>query len=255
MLMINELKVVQFLDQQKKRAADAGISIEMSSDFVQLQKLVENLDGREPLSPIFDWRKSDISGDNGFWVQGLNDAGDCVLLTAARIDDLGNKNLAQHIAENRDLIHTPYFKADTKNSSFDECYYLEGISGRVVYSGETWVTPSGPYRGGDLASVCLGYAFGLSLLRWRPDYMYGTATHALMVRGIAAKYGFYHSHPRGVRWKRADGDGVVDEWVVWMDLKDLADATNALERETPDSAAYPQKPVSLVQGLRSVPAI
>jgi len=236
-VQINELKVVRFLTAQEERAKAAGVSIEMSTDFAELQQLVDGLEGREPLSPIFDWRKCDVGGENAFWIRGLNDKGDCVLLQAARIDDLGNKTLAQHIAENRDLIHTPYFKADTKNSTFDACYHLERITGRVVYAGETWIAPNGSYRGGGLASVCSGYAFGLSLLRWRPDYMFGTATHALMVRGIAAKYGYYHQHPKGIRWKRRDGDGVVDEWVVWMDLKDLADATNALERERPHSAA------------------
>jgi len=235
--MINELKVVRFLKQQEETAKAAGVTIEMSTDFVQLQRLADELEGRDPLSPIFDWRKCCVSGENAFWIQGLNDKCECVLMQAARLDDLGNKNLAQHIAENRDLIHTPYFKADTKNSIFDACYYLENITGRVVYAGETWISPNGPYRGGALASVCSGFAFGLSLLRWRPDYMYGTATHALMVRGIAAKYGYYHQHPRGLRWKRSDGNGLVDEWIVWMDLRDLADATNSLERETMRSVA------------------
>lgn len=235
--MINELKVVRFLTTQEQKASSAGVRIEMSTDFVHLQKLVDRLDGRDPLSPIFDWRKNPVGPENAFWIQGVNEKGDCVLLQAARVDDLGNRNLAQHIAENRDLIHTPYFEADTKNSIFDECYHLERITGRVVYAGETWICPEGPYRGGGLASVCSGFAFGLSLLRWRPDYMYGTATHALMVRGIAAKYGYYHQHPRGLRWRRADGGGNVDEWIVWMDLKDLADATGSLERETTHLAA------------------
>lgn len=235
--MINELKVVHFLTAQEEKARVAGVAIEMSTDFVHLQELVDGLDGRDPLSPIFDWRKGNVSGGNAFWIKGLNDKGECVLMQAARVDDLGNKNLAQHIAENRDLIHTPYFKADTKNSTFDACYQLEQITGRVVYAGETWISPNGPYRGGGLASVCSGFAFGLSLLRWRPDYMYGTATQALMVRGIAAKYGYYHQHPRGLRWRRADGKGLIDEWIVWMDLRDLADATHSLERERPGSAA------------------
>ncbi|RVU36563.1 hypothetical protein EOI86_15350 [Hwanghaeella grinnelliae] len=235
--MINELKTVRFLTALDGKAKEAGVSIEMSTDFVHLQQLVDELDGRDPLSPIFDWRKCRVGAENAFWIKGVNDTGACVLLQAARIDDLGNKNLAEHIAENRDLIHTPYFKADTKNSIFDECYYLERITGRVVYAGETWISPNGPYRGGGLASVCSGFAFGLSLLRWRPDYMYGTATHSLMVRGIAAKYGYYHQHPKGLRWRRADGKGHVDEWIVWMDLKDLADATGSLETETPHLAA------------------
>lgn len=235
--MINELKVVRFLTAQEARAKAASVTIEMSTDFVELQELVDGLEGREPLSPIFDWRRCRVDAENAFWIRGVNERNECVLLQAARIDDLGNKTLAQHIAENRDLIHTPYFKADTKNSTFDECFYLERITGRVVYAGETWISPDGPYRGGALASVCSGFAFGLSLLRWRPDYMYGTATHALMVRGIAAKYGYYHQHPKGLRWRRADGEGTVDEWVVWMDLKDLADATGALETERPGSGA------------------
>ena len=231
-MWVNELKIASFLIKVVELAREAGVRLEMQTDFRRLQELADSLDGREPLSPIFDWRKGGVSEDNAFWIQGTNEQGEVVLMQAARIDDLGNKSLAEHIRDNRDLIHTPYFKADTKNSIFDSCYYLTEITGRVVYAGETWITPKGPYRGRGLASVCSRMAFGLSLLRWRPDYMYGLATQALALKGIAAKYEYYHTHPLGVRWKRADGEGTVDEWVTWMNARDLADVTHALERNS-----------------------
>lgn len=229
-MFVNELKVVRFVLGVTDAARNAGVHIEMRTDFRRLQELTEKLDGRDPVSPIFDWRKSGINGAHGFWIEGTDKKGDVVLMQAARLDDLGNKTLAEHIQENRDLIHTPYFKADTKNSIFNSCYYLSEITGRVVYAGETWISPNGPYRGKGLASICSRMAFGLSLLRWRPDYMYGLATHDLALKGIAAKYEYYHTHPLGVRWKRADGDGLVDEWVTWMTARDLADVTRAYDR-------------------------
>lgn len=229
-MLVNELKVVNFLTQVVEGARQAGVALEMQLDFKRLQELTETLEGRDPLTPIFDWRESGVSGENAFWIQGSDERGEVVLMQAARIDDLGNKSLAEHIQENRDLMLTPSIKADPRTSVFDGCYYLTEITGRVVYAGETWISPVGPYRGKGLASVCSRMAFGLSLLRWRPDYMYGLTSKMLALKGIAAKYEYYHTHPYGVRWKRKDGEGLIDEWVTWMNARDLADVTRALER-------------------------
>ena len=229
-MWVNELKIVSFLSEVMEYAREQGVTLVLREDFKRLQELVDALDGRAPLTPIFDWRRSGVSGESAFWIEGVDADGGVVLMQAARLDDLGSKSLAEHLRENSALMHTPYFDADTENSIFDSCYYLSEISGRVVYAGETWIAPHGGYRGKGLASVCSRMAFGVSLLRWRPDYMYGLATHTLALKGIAAKYEYYHTHPLGVRWKRADGDGHVDEWITWMNAMDLADVTRGLER-------------------------
>lgn len=223
----NQLSICRHLAAFERRAAQHGVAVRMEHNFEALLALVEATPKRAPLTPIFDCRYSDVSGDNAFWLKGTDRDGGLVQMQAVRVDDLEGETLTDHLKRRRQLYMSPHIPGLPSESDFDSCVYTRRITGRVCYHGEVWIAPDGPWRGTDLVSIFSGLAFGLALLRWRPDYMYGMTATALVRKGIVAKYGYYHMHPRGIRWRLASADASFDEWFAWMSQEDLVDLMEA----------------------------
>jgi hypothetical protein len=108
-----------------------------------------------------------------------------------------------------------------EKSSFDLNPYATELTGALCYHGEFWLTSDGTYRGQGLVSMLARAALAIALLKWQPDYVYGLVPPSLMQRGLAAKYGYNHSHPQGVSWFVPHDYAPMDEYLVWNSKRDL----------------------------------
>ncbi|MEQ9489590.1 MAG: hypothetical protein RIM72_11425 [Alphaproteobacteria bacterium] len=229
--MDNFSKLQFYIDDLKAQAARHGVTVEICDDFRELQETVDAIEDRAPLTPIFDWRYSDIGADNGFWIRGADDKGQVIHLQAARIDTLSEMPLSDYLREKAPLFLSPHIPADIAHSTFDSCGWARESRGTVCYHGEIWIAPKGGFRARGLVKVLPRIVPPIAYRKWQPDYFYGMISARLVQRGLGAQYGYSHFHPLGIRWKLRDQDGTFDEYIAWMTPDDMT----ALMEATTDS--------------------
>ncbi len=227
------LNVQYYIDDLVGQAAGQGVTIEVCDDFQELQETVDAIEDRAPLTPIFDWRYSDIGADNGFWIKGTDSGGDVVHVQAARIDTLSEKPLSDYLREKAPLFLSPHIPADIEHSTFDSCSWARESRGSVCYHGEIWIAPKGGFRARGLVRILPRIVPPIAYQKWRPDYFYGMISSRLVQRGLGAQYGYSHFHPLGIRWKLRDQDGTFDEYIAWMTPDDMSALMQATTMQAP----------------------
>ena len=197
------------------------IRIEYLTDFQQLLRTVAGLADKGELTPIFNVEDSDIGPENGFWIQGTDDAGEIVHLQAVRFDDLSGTTLASHWHANPELYCTRGHGIDVFRSDFYSAPASLEITGPVCYHGELWLKQS--YRVlRRLTSKLANLAMLLALARFRPDYIYCLIVPKVMRTAFSVRTGYLHMHPQGIRWHIPNQDRPYDEYLVWMTGEELS---------------------------------
>ena len=196
------------------------IHIEYQTDFEHLLRTVSGLADKEELTPIFNVEDSDIGPENGFWIQGTNDADEVVHIQAVRFDDLSGTTLASHWRASPELYCTRGYGIDVSRSEFYSAPASREISGAVCYHGELWLEQS--YSRPRLASKLANLAMLLALVRFRPDYIYCLVVPKNVRTGISIRTGYLHMHPQGIRWHIPSQDRPYDEYLVWLTGEELS---------------------------------
>lgn len=226
-VQFDQLKASCYVARQVEAAEKQGISLELLSDFDDLRKVVAETEERAPLTPVFDNTVSDVTSENGFWILGRDAGGTVVHLQAVRCDDMGKGCLADYLARNGALFMSPHIPGIPAESDYAACRYVRDMKGLVCYHGEVWLSPAGDFRGRGLSITLPRIGVAVALMRWSPDFIYGLVHPDLVMKGIPARYGYTHFHPHGVRWRRKDGDGSLDEYITWMTRDDMRDLVEA----------------------------
>ena len=222
MLSIGEFSELSlYTNDLIRQASELGVKIDICDDFRELQEAVEATDGRAPLTPVFDWRYSNINSENGFWIKGTSSSGKLVHMQAARIDTIKDKTLSEFLREQAPLYLSPHIPAIAEQSTFDSCWWMRQSKGKVCYHGEIWISPHDGFRGRGLARILPRIVPPIAYRKWQPDCFYGMMAPKLAERGMSAQYGYSHYHPLGIRWKLRDGGGVFDEYVTWTTPDDM----------------------------------
>lgn len=224
------------------QAAEHGVTMEICDDFRELHEIVSAIDERAPLTPIFDWRYSDIGQDNGFWIKGTASDGQIVHMQAARLDRIEGQTLAEYLRRHASLYLSPHIPAIAEQSVFDSCNWAKEQRGSVCYHGEVWITPRRGYRGRGLGRILPRIVPPIAYRKWQPDCFYGMMAPTLAEKGMSAQYGYTHLHPLGVRWKLRDQNGTFDEYITWMtpeDLSALAEAAISRSEATSEPFRLP----------------
>ena len=197
------------------------IRIEYQTDFHQLLRTVAGFADKGELTPIFNVEDSDIGPENGFWIQGTDDAGEIVHVQAVRFDDLSGTTLASHWHANPELYCTRGHGIDVDRSDFYSAPASLEITGPVCYHGELWLEQS--YRAmRRLTSKLANLAMLLALARFRPDYIYCLMVPKVMRTGLSVRSGYLHMHPQGIRWHIPRRDRPYDEYLVWLTGEELS---------------------------------
>ena len=208
------------LDETARRA---GIDIEIRTDFGHLMELCEGLPDKPEPTAMFDPMKADIGGHNGFWLKGCDTNGVPVHVQAARVYDMNGTNLGREISSLRAFYASPGLAPEDEHCVC-AAPMAERISGTVCYHGELWVRGQEPnYRGKALSRPLSRLLFALVLARWSPDYVFAFAYDWTVMRGLPARYGYWHGQPGAVHWVRPYRDQPLDAWLLWLTRQDLID--------------------------------
>ncbi|MEQ8440878.1 MAG: hypothetical protein RIM33_09695 [Alphaproteobacteria bacterium] len=226
-VQFNAIKASCYVTKQVERARQKGLTLELMDDFDLLLKVVEETSDRAPLTPIFDNRVCDVGSHNAFWVKGTAADGRVVHLQAVRRDDLEGESLSDFLARMGPHLMSPHIPGIPEESDYGACRYVREMTGRLCYHGEVWLSQTGEFRGQGLGVALPRLGVALALMRWAPDGIYGFVHPDLVLKGIPARYGYMHTHPFGIRWKRKDGLGTLDESITWMTGEDMSDLIEA----------------------------
>ena len=203
---------------------DAGMRVEIGSDFARYRAMRLAQTGRGGIYPMFDTAASFIDETNGFWVCGFDAEGALVHTQAVRLMDLGTATLGQHLRTHRHKYITPDTTPDPDATFYEGPGALDRINGRVCYHGEFWLPSTGlggPRSQG--ATVLLSRILFETVVRsWNPDFMFALVPQPLASKGAHLRYGYTHCEPG--RWIGPDAQITEEDFLIWMSAADLHNA-------------------------------
>lgn len=212
---------IEYVSAIIREAASFGMTLEVSSDFEHLQKVISSNDDKTPLYPMFDPAASFVSAANGFWVKGTNATGEVVHTQGLRMLDLDDSTLAEHLRAHRFKYVVQGDMTVPDDDLFAVSPAATRITGKVVYHGQIWLKGGeNGYRGQGISALLPRFALAMALLHWSPDYIFGYVDPKLACRGVLAQYGYYHLEPE--RWLTPDGTQSREQWLAWVARDDVA---------------------------------
>lgn len=228
-----------------KAARDRGVTLSLSTDFELLREVNKmNLKHWHGLAPSFDAAYGGIDSSCGYWIMGHNAAGEIVSTQAAHFYDMKSETVGDYLRSLRLFYPHP----ETQKRPGETCSVSspnsDTISGRVVFSGSTWIHPD--YRGRDLPKILPRISRALALTRWATDYTISLVSMALVEKGVAKAYGYQRIEP-GVEWI---GSAVSDRYLgalVWMPRIELLQDIGRFESDMCHSEYVPSAAQDIVQ--------
>ena len=208
-------------------ARDLGIRLRLCWDFDRLYALNrEHTDSWPRLSPIFDPRVNPITGDNAFFIDGIDEFGDAVVTSAGRLYDHGDRSIADELRSLRIFYGdpTPYLHAGERVDVTAPS--AEHICGRVMFSGSVWVRPD--YRRHGLTKIVPRLTRSYALTQWNTPVFWGVVEHDLDEIGVTRAYGSWHAEDR-IATHMASWRGDLDFLFLTMGqatlIRDIAHST------------------------------
>ncbi|MCW0233061.1 MAG: hypothetical protein OJJ21_05630 [Ferrovibrio sp.] len=231
----------QFFLTADKAARDRGVTLSLNADFDYL-RIVNNAnkDSWDSLAPSFNNAFNAIDERNGFCIIGRNEAGDVVSTQAARVYDLTGSSLADCVSSFRFFYADP----DKMCEAGETCSFTSPsaakLSGRIVFSGSTWIHPD--YRKRGLPAILPRISRALALTKWNTDYTISFVKFILVEKGVAKAYGYSNVEP-ALEWRAPDGRMRYQGALIWMNRGELlADMQRFPALIAPSDADAPSLP-------------
>jgi hypothetical protein len=183
--------LAQYFLRADALARDRGVFLRVRSDFDRLLKLNEqHAASWAPLAPMFNPNHCDLSRDNAFWIEGVDEAGDTAVIHASRLYDHGARSVADDLRSLRMFYDdpSPHHAAGAHvEVSAPSAYHL---CGRVAFAGALWVRPDCRRLG--FSKFVPRLTRGFALTQWNAPAYWGAVEPALNEIGITRAYGSWH---------------------------------------------------------------
>ena len=194
----------------------------IGDDFSEYRVYRKSLAGRSHIYPMFDIASSFVDEASGLWICGFNEAEELIHTQAVRLLHLPCESLGHHLNVHRHKYITPNSTPDPDLTFYSGPDALKTITGRVCYHGEFWLSArglGGPRSQGATAMLSR-MLFEMTHAKWSPDYIVGLVPKQLAVRGAHMRYGYRHCEAG--RWIGPDQQVTDEDFLVWMDARDLS---------------------------------
>ncbi|WGR93388.1 hypothetical protein MTX26_26740 [Bradyrhizobium sp. ISRA443] len=224
--VVNPLQVSRFLQAYDAAAAQKGIKLSIGFDFHEYVSITRALPTKKPTYPNFRPDRSPIKLGEGYWMIGVDKNNEVALVEAARLYDLSQSNLAEHLESLKAFYADPNLHAHPQDRCTCRAPSAKKISGKVAYHGDFWLRKD--FRGQGMPEIMAAVLRGVSFAMWRPDFVVGLAERWLLAKGVLAQYGHTHHEPGGSILHLVEEDIVDDDLLVWLtgeELESLVDRT------------------------------
>jgi GNAT superfamily N-acetyltransferase len=171
-----------------------GMELTIETEFaplVQLQR--DHANEGLSLSPAYNPQVSDVGERNGFWIRAMDDRGNVVATSAARVYDLSN-TFGHELLSLRIFYGSPIPDVARGDSIALDAPQAEAWKGRVVYSGGVWVRPD--YRRRGFTKIVPRLVRAIATVRWCPPRYWTMVTPENDRNGLTRAYGSWHLEGR-----------------------------------------------------------
>ncbi|WP_063799923.1 hypothetical protein [Bradyrhizobium valentinum] len=207
---VNPLQVSRFLQVYDQAAIRKGVKLSIGFDFHEYVSITGSIPTKGRTYPIFRPDRSPIKSGEGYWLVGVDKNDEVVLVEAARLYDLSNSNLAEHLETLRFFYAEPSKHAHPDDRCICRAPNARQITGKVVYHGDIWVRRD--FRGQGMPKIMTGIMRGVSLAMWAPDFTCGLAGRWSVEKRV---YDVSRCEPGG-SILRLVAEGIVDDdWLSW----------------------------------------
>ncbi|MEJ6394413.1 hypothetical protein V8J82_14185 [Gymnodinialimonas sp. 2305UL16-5] len=198
-----------------------GISVKVGNDFSVYREYRSHLSERGPVYPMFDARSSYIDHTNGFWICGFDNDARLIHTQAARLIDLSNRTLGEHITIHRQKYATPNKSSDPDKTFFVGPKALGRITGRVCYQGEFWLHAQGLGGPRSLGATPLlsSLLLEIAAASWKPSSFFALVPKKLAAKGAHLRYGYHHCEPG--QWLGPNREVTDEDYLIWMDADEF----------------------------------
>jgi hypothetical protein len=204
------------LADQAARAC--GVRLRLRTDMAALWALNERERATwHALIPAFDARFNELGPDNAFWIEGLSESGDSVIAQTARLFDWDETTCAEEIRSLRLLYQDPARDALPGEAWEVTAPMASAISGRVTFSGGTWIRPD--YRGHALSRLLPRQSRACAYVMWGTACTVGLVEFHMIEKGYLERYGHRHAQPAVNLRRTRLGDR--DAAFVWLPRSEL----------------------------------
>ncbi|MCK1709267.1 hypothetical protein [Bradyrhizobium sp. 143] len=221
----NPLSISRFLHFYDAAAARKGIKLSVGFDFCEYVAITRALPTKKPTYPIFRPDRSPIISGEGYWMIGLDQKNEVVLVEAARLYDLASSNFAEHLQSLKVFYADPAKHAHPQDRCICLAPSARKITGKVVYHGDVWVRPD--FRGQGIPKIMTGMVRGISFAMWAPDFVCGLAPRWSRDKDI---YLNAHYEPGGSILELVEEDIVDDDWLMWVTGEELRGSIECYNR-------------------------
>ncbi|WP_369726240.1 hypothetical protein AB8Z38_17350 [Bradyrhizobium sp. LLZ17] len=232
--VFNPLQVSRFLRQYDDAAAQKGLKLALGFDFHEYVSITRALPTKRPTYPNFRPDRSPIKAGEGYWMVGLDKNSEVALVQAARLYDLSQTNLAEHLESLNAFYADPGLHAHPQDRCTCVAPSARTITGNVAYHGDFWLRSD--FRARGLPKIMAAMLRGISFALWVPDFVCGLAGRWILDKGVLAQYGDAHYEPGGSILRLVEEDIVDDDLLVWLtgeELRGLVDRHDKSELALP----------------------
>jgi hypothetical protein len=213
-------------DRFKAASADIldqyGIRLTVGHDFATYNALIAEARPDHRIGDPFNPLLHDMGPGKAAWVVGRDEAGRIMHLQALRLLPTGEGTVADYYR-----AHFHEFSPSEMDIDFERSRYRAGpgakrMTGRVVYSGETWIGGQpGQFRGTQLSGVLGRFALLTALCEFDADYVVGFMTRPVAYKGFCLRMGFMHAEPMALRWYVKGNPEAMEGVMVYMSDEDI----------------------------------
>lgn len=213
-------------DRFKAASADVldkfGITLTVGQDFDEYKTYLEVARPDHRLGDPFNPRVHDMGPGKAVWIVGRDQGGRIIHLQALRLLPTGQNSVAEYYRTNFHDFSPSEMDIDFNRSRYRAGPGAKRITGRVVYSGETWIGGEpGQFRNTGLSSVLGRFALLTALCEFNADYVVGFMTRPVAYKGFCLRMGFMHAEPMALRWYVKGEPDAMEAVMVYASDEDI----------------------------------
>lgn len=212
----------QFEENSANLLEQYGIRLEKGWDFKRYQEIVQAARPGYLIGDPFNCKLNTLNQENALWTIGRNRAGQVVHTQALRLLSLETRSLADYFQSNFRRFSPPGMNIDFTRSAYRPGPGAKKARGKIVYSGETWISDAMPeLRGSGMAALFVRLAMLDTLRYFGADYMSGFMTEKTIYKGVGMRMGFMHAEPFALQWYQVGKPDPMEGVMVYMSADDI----------------------------------
>ncbi|MCK1475284.1 hypothetical protein IVB27_10850 [Bradyrhizobium sp. 197] len=214
--VVNLLQVSRFLRTYDDAAAEKGIRLSIGFDFHEYVSITQATPTKHPTQPVFRPDRSPIKLGEGYWIMGLDKKNEVAYLQAARLFNLQDSNIGEHLQSLKVFYGEPQKHAHPQDSCACTAPSAKKIRGKVAYHGDLWLRKD--FRGQGMLKTIGGIGGGITLAMWNPDFLCWLAQRWTLDNSV---YNPPHYEPGGALLQLVEENIAEDNWLMWMGGEEL----------------------------------